>query len=107
MALNTIHKDKKDLVSFKNITQGTKRKAELVSEKQSERVRASLGLDLPSVKLTLKVNGYDNTKERDKIQVLNETFIVSKISTNFSMNLQFRKRADYEYFNGESYLFLE
>ena len=107
MALNTIHKDKKDLVSFKNITQGTIRKAELVSERQSERVRASLGLDLPSVKLTLKVNGYDNTKERDKIQVLNETFIVSKISTNFSMKLQFRKRADYEYFNGESYLFLE
>ena len=107
MALNTIHKDKKDLVSFLNVTQGTKRKAELVSKKQSERVRASLGLDLPSVKLTLKVNGYDNTKERDKIQVLNETFIVSKISTNFSMNLQFRKRADYEYFNGESYLFLE
>lgn len=107
MALNTIHKDKKDLLSFFNETQRTWRKGELVSEKQSERIRASLGLELPSVKLTLKVNGYDNTKERDKIQVLNETFIVSKISTNFSMKLQFRKRADYDYFNGESYLFLE
>lgn len=107
MALNTVHKNKKDLLSFHNLTQGTWRKAELVSEKQSERIRASLGLELPSVKLTLKVNGYDNTKERDKIEVLKETFIVSKISTNYSMHIQFRKRADYEFLNGESYLFLE
>ena len=107
MALNTIHKNVKDLVNAYNQTQDKHFKCELVEEIRSEKIRASLGLELPSVTLTLKVNGYDETKERDKIEVLNQVFIVAKKSTRFSNDKQFRKRSDYEYFNGESYLFLE
>ncbi len=107
MALNTIHKNNKDLVNAYNITQNKVFKCEIAGEKEVQRVSASLGLNLPSNKLTLKVNGHANILDKDKIKVLNETYIVIAIKTTFDKPEQFRKRADYEFFNGTSYIFLE
>jgi len=109
MALNTIHKNPKDIVSVLNVTKNKYFKCELVEDVQSERIRVALGLDLPSTKLTLKINGHGDVSinEKDTIKVLNDTFIVSKIAERYDNSLQFRKRADYSYFNGTSYIFLE
>lgn len=107
MALNTIHKNKKDIVNAYNITKEKYFKCEIVNDKQSERVRLALGLDLPALRITLKVNGYVLANEKDKIRVLNEEFILVKQTAAFTRSTQFRKRADYDFFSGEQYLFLE
>lgn len=107
MALNTIHKNNKDLVPVYNKTQDKYFNCEILGEAASERVKTSLGLDLPSTKLTLKVNGFCDVAEKDKIKVLNDIFIVSKLSNSYSITQQFRKRADYELFNGTTFIFLE
>lgn len=107
MALNTIHKNVKDLVNVYNQTTDKKFKCELVGEKTSERIRVSLGLDLPSVKKTLKVNGHADAKENDVIEVAGETLVVIKIASTYDRPLQFRKRADYDYLNSTEYIFLE
>jgi hypothetical protein len=107
MALNTIHKNKKDIVNAYNITKDKYFKCEIVNDKQSERVRLALGLDLPALRITLKVNGYTLADEKDKIRVLNEEFILVRQTSTFTQSTQFRKRADYEFFNGEQFLFLE
>lgn len=107
MALNTIHKNKQDLVNAYNITQNKVFKCEIAGEKEVQRVSASLGLNLPSNKLTLKVNGHSKVLDKDKIKVLNETYIVVAVKETFDKPEQFRKRADYEFFNGTSYIFLE
>lgn len=107
MALNTIHKNKRDIVNAYDITQDKYFKCELVDDITSERVKTALGLDLPSTRMTLKVNGHCEALEKDKVRVLNQVFIIQRIGSNFSNQKQFRKRADYEYFNSVSYLFLE
>lgn len=107
MALNTIHTNKEDRIPAQNLTQNNYFRCELVENKTSERVQTSLGLALPSVKLTLKVNGHCSVFEKDKVKVFNEIYIVAKIASNYTNKEQFRKRADYNDFNGESYLFLE
>lgn len=107
MALNTIHTNKEDRIPAENLTQNNYFRCELVDTKNSERVQTSLGLALPSVKLTLKINGHCSVNEKDKIKVFNEIYIVARIGSNYTNKEQFRKRADYDYFNGESYLFLE
>lgn len=107
MGLNTIHKNTKDVVNAYNKTTEKKFKCELVGEKTSERIRLSLGLELPSVKKTLKVNGHADAKENDVIEVTGETLIVIKVSSSYDRPLQFRKRADYDYLNSTDYIFLE
>lgn len=107
MGLQTIHKNPKDIVSVYNQTQDTWFKCELVDDVKSEKIRLSLGLDLPSVTMTLKVNGHAECKENDKLRLLNQTLLVRKTATKFDNTLQFRKRADYGYFNSTEYIFLE
>ena len=107
MGINTIHRNPKDLVSAYNETKNSWFKCELVDDVKSEKIRVSLGLDLPSVTLTLRVNGHIEVNDKDRIRVLNKRLLVKKILSNFSNNMQFRKRADYEFFNGTTYLFLE
>lgn len=107
MALNTIHRDKRDKVNALNVTQQFNFKCDILDNVEAEKIQASLGLKLPSIRLTLKVNGHSNCIGGDTIEVLNQKFIITKISDNFAMKNQFRKRADYSYFNGEQYLFLE
>lgn len=107
MALNTIHKNPKDVVNVYNKTTNKKFKCELVGPQASERIRLSLGLDLPSIRKTLKVNGHADAKENDLIEVAGETLVVRKKETTYDKPLQFRKRADYDYLNSVEYIFLE
>jgi len=107
MALNTIHRDKNDKVNAFNVTQNFNFKCDILDNVEAEKIQTALGLNLPSVRLTLKVNGHSNCIGGDTIQVLNQKFIIAKIGDKFSMKNQFRKRVDYSYFNGEQYLFLE
>ena len=107
MALNTIHRDKKDKVNALNVTQQFNFKCDIVDNVEAEKIQLSLGLNLPSIKMTLEVNGYSKCIGGDTIEVLNQKFIIKKIGDRFSMKNQFRKRADYSYFNGKQYIFLE
>ncbi len=107
MALNTIHKNKRDVVNAYNITQNRWFKCEIPSEITKERVTASLGLNLPSVKLTLLINGHSNILDKDHIRVLNEEYIVVKTTSSFDKPQQFKTRSDYDFFNGKTFVFLE
>ena len=107
MALNTIHRDKNDKANALNVTQNFIFKCDILDNVDAEKVQAALGLKLPSVRLPLKVNGYSKCIGGDTIEVLNQKFIITKIGDSFTMKNQFRKRADYSYFSGKQYIFLE
>lgn len=107
MALNTIHRNKRDIVNAYNITQDRWFKCEILNDITKEKVTASLGLDMPSVKLTIQINGHSNVLEKNHIRILNEEYIVSKIASNYDKTQQFKKRSDYDFFNGKTFIFLE
>jgi hypothetical protein len=107
MGLNTIHKNKKDLATAYNLTKEFSFKCEVLDEITQERITAAMGLEMPTLRLTIKVNGIVNVDEKDKIRIVDEVFKVAKKSDKFTNKLQFRKRSDYKYFNNETLIFLE
>lgn len=109
MGLNTIHDSSKDFLKCKNLRTNETFKCSINNNIDYEGNETISGISITKIKIVLRVNGYCNVKEDDRIMTPLYDYPlrivgINEIKTN---QLQFKKRANIGMFVSMCDIYLE